>query len=88
MKVLPHAGNRIKILGLSSPQPSYHAEHATTANKEETLIKCRTIYKLVLRVTLANDQLYAQFLYFIIPLLQSSTCFEQRRAQHQEVKLY
>jgi hypothetical protein len=36
--------------------------------------------------TLANDQLDAQFLYFIIRLLQSSTCLEQRRAHHQEVK--
>jgi len=26
--------------------------------------------------------------YFIIRLLQSSTCFEQRRAHHQEVKFY
>ena len=39
-------------------------------------------------ITLVNDQLEAQFLYFIIRLLQSSTCFEQRRAHHQEVKLY
>ena len=39
-------------------------------------------------VTLVNDQLDAQFFYFIIRLLQSSTCFEQRRAYHQEVKLY
>ena len=38
--------------------------------------------------TLTNDQLDAQFFYFIIRLLQSSTCFEQRRAHHQEVKLY
>ena len=38
--------------------------------------------------TLANDKLDAQFLYFIIRLLQCSTCFEQRRAHHQEVKLY
>jgi len=37
-------------------------------------------------MTLANDQLDAQFLYFIIGLLQSSTRFEQRRANHQEVK--
>ena len=37
---------------------------------------------------LAKDQLDAQFLYFIIRLLQSSTCFEQRRAHHQEVKFY
>jgi len=35
---------------------------------------------------LANNQLDAQFLYLIISLLQSSTCFEQRRAHHQEVK--
>ena len=41
-----------------------------------------------LSITSANDQLDAQFLYFIIRLLQSSTCFEQRRAQHREVKLY
>ena len=39
-------------------------------------------------ITLVNAQLDAQFLYFIIRLLQSSICFEQRRAHHQEVKLY
>jgi len=38
--------------------------------------------------TLVNDQLDAKLLYFIIRLLQSSTCFEQRRAHHQEVELY
>ena len=38
-------------------------------------------------LTLVNDQLDAQLFYFIIRLLQSSTCFEQRRAHHQEVKL-
>jgi len=38
-------------------------------------------------VTLVNDQLDAQLLYFIIQLLQSSTCFEQCHALHQ-VKLY
>jgi Mg2+/citrate symporter len=37
--------------------------------------------------TLVNDQLDAQLLYFIISLLQFCTCFEQRRAHHQEVKL-
>ena len=36
-----------------------------------------------LSITLVNDQLDAQFFYFIINLLQSSTCFEQRRAHHQ-----
>ena len=38
-----------------------------------------------LSTTLINDQLDAQFLYSIIRLLQSSTCFEQRYAHHQEV---
>ena len=42
----------------------------------------------VATLTLVNDQLDAQLFYFIIRLLQSSTCFEQRRAHHQEVKLY
>ena len=41
-----------------------------------------------LTITLVNDQLETQLFYFIIRLLQSSTCFEQRRAHHQEVKLY
>jgi hypothetical protein len=41
-----------------------------------------------LSIVLVNDQLDAQFLYFIIRLLQSYTCFEQRRAHHQEVKFY
>jgi len=41
-----------------------------------------------LSITLVNDQLDAQFFYFIIRLLQSSTCFEQCHAHHQEVKLY
>ena len=39
-------------------------------------------------ITLVNDQLDLQLFYFIIRLLQSSTCFQQRRAHHQEVKLY
>ena len=41
-----------------------------------------------LNINLVNDQLDAQIFYFIIRLLQSSTCFEQRHAHHQEVKLY
>jgi len=40
------------------------------------------------RITLVNDQLDAQFFYFIIRLFQFSTCFEQRSARHQEVRLY
>jgi len=39
-------------------------------------------------VSLVNDQLDAQFLYFIIRLFQSSTCLEQHRAHHQEAKFY
>ena len=41
-----------------------------------------------LSIILISDQLDAQFFFFIIRLLQPSTCFEQRRAHHQEVKLY
>ena len=39
-------------------------------------------------LTSVNDQLDAQFVYFVIRLLQSSTCFEQLHVHHQEVKLY
>ena len=39
-----------------------------------------------LSINLGNDQLDTRLTYFIIRLLQSSTCFEQRRAYHQEVK--
>ena len=39
---------------------------------------------MYLSITLVNDQLNAQLFYFIICLLQSSTCFEQHRAHHQE----
>ena len=42
---------------------------------------------IVFPLTLVNDQLDAQFFHFIIRLLESSTCFEQSRACHQEVKL-
>ena len=53
---------------------------------------CLTDFNVLLTVhlssTLVNDQLEAQLLYFITRLLQSSTCFEQRRAHQQEVKLY
>ena len=41
-----------------------------------------------LSIILVNDKLDAQFFYYIIRLLQSSTCFEQRLAHHQEVNLY
>ena len=41
-----------------------------------------------LSITLVNDQLDAQFFYFIILLLQPSTCFELPRAHHQGVRFY
>ena len=41
-----------------------------------------------LSINLVNDQIDAQFFYFIIRFLQSPTCLEQSRAHHQEVKLY
>ena len=37
---------------------------------------------------LVNNQLGAQFFYFIIRVLQSTACFEERRAHHQEVIFY
>jgi len=49
---------------------------------------CDVLLTVQLSITLANNELDAQFLYFIKSLLRSSTCFEQRRAHHQEVKLY
>jgi len=50
------------------------------------VISCRLA--LAHRLNVVNDQLDTLFFYFIIRLLQSSTCFEQRRAHHQEVKFY
>ena len=41
-----------------------------------------------LSTTFVNDQLDARLLYFIMRLLQSSTCFEQSRAHRQGVKFY
>ena len=68
----------------------YQSKRHNISKRLETFI---TVFFYVLltvhlSIILADDQLDAQFLYFIIRLLQSSTCFEQRRAYHQEVKLY
>ena len=57
-------------------------------NQTVTLSNFDVLLTMHLSTTLVNDQLDAQFFYFIIRLLQSSTCFEQRRAHHQEVRLY
>jgi len=52
-----------------------------------SFLNCNVLLTVHLSITLANDQLDAQFLFTIL-FLQSPTCFEQRRAHHQEVKLY
>ena len=69
--------------------------YTRTAHSCKGMYKIRSIYRnfdvlltVHIGINLVNDQLDAQFFYFIIRLLQSSTCFEQRRAHHQEVKLY
>ena len=49
---------------------------------------CVSRMRRLTSLILANDQLDAKLFYFIIRLLQSSTCFEQRRAHLQEVKLH
>jgi len=61
---------------------SFQAIILTTESNFDVLL---TVH---LSTILVNDQLDAQFFYFIMRLLQSSTRFEQRRAHHQEVKLY
>jgi hypothetical protein len=47
---------------------------------------CYVLLTVHLGIILVNDQLDAQF-FFLIFLFQSSTCFEQLRAHHQENKL-
>jgi hypothetical protein len=52
------------------------------------VLKIDILWTVHLNIILANYQLEAQIIFFIISLLQSSTCFEQRCAHHQEVKFY
>ena len=66
----------------------HHQEIIELQRYELRFILFNVLLTVHLSVTLVNDQLDAQLLYFIIRLLQSSTYFEQRRAHHQEVKLY
>ena len=78
----------------SSPSSSRHTTPAASrhgsddedeVDDEKEVIICEpTNYT----TTLVNDQLDTQLLYFIICLLQSSTCFKQCHAHHQVVKLY
>jgi len=62
--------------------------HAETSRTWHIMSNFNVLLTLHLSMTLVNDQLDTQLLYFIIRLLQSSTCFEQSRAYHHEVKLY
>ena len=55
---------------------------------DEPVANFNVLLTVHLSTTRVNDQLDAQLLYFIICLLQSSTCFKQCHAHHQEVKLY
>ena len=58
---------------------------------QEPVFSCEMLvraYGVTYNKALANDQLDAQFFYFIKRLLQSSTCFEQLRALNQEFKFY
>jgi hypothetical protein len=58
--------------------------HSTPSHKlQYYLIFC---WPCILLWSLVNDQLEAQF--FSMYLFQFSTCFEQRRAHHQENQLY
>ena len=74
-------------LASSTAEVAYNLIRTTNVNLELRYF-FYVLLTVHLSITLVNDQLDAQFLYFIIRLLQSSTCFEQRRAHHQEVKLY
>ena len=74
-----------QYLLLVAPTPTTEGQASTNyrAQKSGRGPKARLCY-----MSLPNDQLDAQLPHFIIRLLQSSICFEQRRAHHQEVKLY
>ena len=60
----------------------------TPRDENQTVLFFYVLLTVHLSINLVNDQLDAQLFYFIIRLLHSSTCFEQRRAHHQEAKLY
>jgi hypothetical protein len=66
---------------MSSSLTAFQQQLITTTTREVVLYEPSDLI-------LASDQLDVQILCFIISLLQSSTCFEQRRAHHQEVKLH
>ena len=60
-------------------EPSNHKtqpESYVTTQKMPQVKYFDVLLTVHLSITLVNDQLDAQFFYFIIRLLQSSTCFE------------
>ena len=82
--------------GTSLSLPSYQKDRykyslcyrKTSELPEIDILQILVFYILLtvhLSTTLANNQIYTQFPYSIIRLLQSSTCFEQRCAHHHEV---
>ena len=81
---LAHAPYCIFICGLSSSTILFHiiSQNGTIFGKKRVITqKCVFFFSLRL---LVGDQIEAQFFY-TIRLFQSSTCFEQTRAHHQEV---
>ena len=74
---------------LTKQNVAYGMTFLNVCNVKHSSRTCLEVTRVIVTVvTLVNDQLDPQFFYFIIPLLQSSTCFEQRCAHHQEVKFY
>ena len=62
-------------------------------NQKETRMTKKALFTNILltvhlSVTIVHNQIDSQLLYFIIRLLYSSTCIEQRRAHQQQVKFY
>ena len=70
------------------PQDFSHEIQVPVSRSQQRTIRMPSTSDRQYVLILVNDQHDEQFLYFIIRLLQSSTCFEQRRAHHQEVKFY
>ena len=63
-------------------------KHVSTQSVNNNISNFSVLLTVYHSITLVNDLLDTQLFYFIVRLLQSSTCFEQRRVHHQEIKLY
>ena len=87
--MVDNINDTIRIIGRRSrPVDEPALNHETIYRCDIFLTNIDVLLTVHLSITLVRDQLDAQFFYFIIRSLQSSTCFEQRRVHHQEVKLY